>query len=524
MANSTTRGYEARPTTAPPAPGATSYSVLVYGADRRVWIVPLKNGQRYTVGREITSDIVLDYPWVSQRHAVIIGGDPPKVVDLGSRNGTSVDSRAVIPGTPRVLASGNVIGIAGVSLLVQRGGEAEADAWRRGGADPGTVAAQPASSSAHSGITPSPLLTRDPRMQELCAFAERVAPSDVSVLILGETGVGKELFARSIHEHSKRGKQPLVVLNCAAIPDNLVESELFGYERGAFSGATNPKPGLFESAHESTLFLDEVGELPLPMQAKLLRVLETGEVQRLGSLRTRKVDVRLVAATNRDLGAAIAGGTFRLDLFYRLNGISLSIPPLRERRDDIVALADHFASALMRLEGPLFTPEARAALEAYAWPGNVRELKSTIQRAALLAQGGVIDAPQIVLAPAPWLALAVVDAPAPASIPSASTPAIDSSVRLAGAESGPAPSSSDPEQLERRRIQEALDRMGGNQKDAAKLLGISRRTLIKRLDRYALARPRKRPQLSGESGERPRAEPTPEAASPPDPSARSGRG
>src|SRR5688572_4905375 len=172
MANSSTRGYEARPTTAPPAPGATSYSVLVYGADRRVWIVPLKNGQRYTVGREITSDIVLDYPWVSQRHAVIIGGDPPKVVDLGSRNGTSVDSREVIPGTPRLLASGNVIGIAGVSLLVQRGGEAEADAWRRGGADPGTVAPQPASISAPSGLGPAALFTRDPRMQELYLFAE----------------------------------------------------------------------------------------------------------------------------------------------------------------------------------------------------------------------------------------------------------------------------------------------------------------------------------------------------------------
>ncbi|MDQ2647693.1 MAG: sigma 54-interacting transcriptional regulator, partial [Myxococcota bacterium] len=476
--------------------------------------MPLKNGQRYTVGREITSDIVLDYPWVSQRHAVIIGGDPPKVVDLGSRNGTSVDSRAVIPGTPRLLASGNVVGIAGVSLLVQRGGEAEADAWRRGGADPGTVAPQPASSHGGSGHSSPPLFTQDPRMQELCVFAERVAPSDVSVLILGETGVGKELFARSIHEHSKRGKQPLVVLNCAAIPENLVESELFGYERGAFTGATSPKPGLFEAAHESTLFLDEVGELPLPMQAKLLRVLETGEVQRLGSLRTRRVDVRLVAATNRDLGAAIAAGTFRLDLFYRLNGISLSIPPLRERREDIVALADHFASALMRIEGPLFTPEARAALLAYAWPGNVRELKSTIQRAALLAQGGVIDAPEIVLAPAPWLALGVdAQAQAPASLPFATTPPMDSSMRLAGPESGPAPSTSDPEQNERRRIQEALDRMGGNQKDAAKLLGISRRTLIKRLDRYELARPRKRPRLPNDSGERSLAEPPPEPVS-----------
>jgi transcriptional regulator with GAF, ATPase, and Fis domain len=195
---------------------------------------------------------------------------------------------------------------------------------------------------------------------------------------------------------------------------------------------------LFEAAHESTLFLDEVGELPLPMQAKLLRVLETGEVQRLGSLRTRQVDVRLVAATNRDLGAAIAAGTFRLDLFYRLNGISLSIPPLRERREDIVALADHFASALMREEGPLFTPEARAALEAYAWPGNVRELKSTIQRAALLAQGAVIDAAQIVLAPAPWLALGV-DAPGPAILPLVTVPPADSSVRSAGPESGPSP-------------------------------------------------------------------------------------
>jgi len=522
MANSSTRGYEARPTTAPPAPGTTSYSVLVYGADRRVWIVPLKNGQRYTVGREITSDIVLDYPWVSQRHAVIIGGDPPKVVDLGSRNGTSVDSRPVIPGTPRVLASGNVIGIAGVSLLVQRGGEAEAEAWRRGGADPGAAAPEVASGSSPPSIGPSALIMRDPQMRELYAFAERVAPSDVSVLILGETGVGKELFARTIHERSNRGRRPLVVLNCAAIPENLVESELFGYERGAFSGAVTAKPGLFEAAHESTLFLDEVGELPLPMQAKLLRVLETGEVQRLGALRARQVDVRLVAATNRDLGAAIAAGSFRLDLFYRLNGISLSIPPLRERREDIAALADHFASALMQLEGPLFTPEARAALESYAWPGNVRELKSTIQRAALLAQGGVIDAAQVVLAPAPWLALG---GDPPSSWPLATTPPAEPSQRVPGPESGPAPAALDPDQIERKRIQEALDRMGGNQKDAAKLLGISRRTLIKRLDRYALARPRKRPPLSGDSGERPVTGTASESeASVRDPSARTGRG
>jgi transcriptional regulator with GAF, ATPase, and Fis domain len=441
-----------------------------------MWRVELESGHRYTIGRESSSDIVLDYPWVSQRHAVIIGGEPPKVVDLGSRNGTSVDSHPVIPGTPRVLASGSVIDVAGVSLLVQRGPEPDAAAWRRVG-PPSQLSARSAFHSGNSGVVPVTLVTRDPQMRELSEFVEKIAPSDVSVLILGETGVGKELFARSIHERSARAKKALVVLNCAAIPENLVESELFGYERGAFSGAVSPKPGLFEAAHGSTLFLDEVGELPISIQAKLLRVLETGEVLRLGSLRPKQVDVRLVAATNRDLGAAIADGSFRLDLFYRLNGISIAIPALRERRDDIALLAEHFAETLLGPGAARITVEARVALENYAWPGNVRELKSTIQRAALLAPGGVIDADQVQFAKAP--------SPGPVT------------------EIAQSPSPITVDTDERRRIQDALDRVGGNQTDAAKLLGISRRTLIKRLDRYGLARPRKRPAGCNESGERP---------------------
>jgi transcriptional regulator with PAS, ATPase and Fis domain len=319
--------------------------------------------------------------------------------------------------------------------------------------------------SARSSIPPPAPTdsTYTPTMQRLHKVVELVARGRISVILLGETGVGKEVMAETIHRRSPRAQGPFVRINCAALPENLLEAELFGYERGAFTGANQMKPGLIESADGGTFFLDEVGALPLATQVKLLRVLESREVQRLGALRPRAIDVRFLAATNRDLEAQCANGQFRSDLFYRLNGMSITIPPLRERQDEVPALARTFVTeACAQLDAPEvpITPRAQQALLAHRWPGNVRELRNTMERAALLAHGGPIDVEHLFQS----------QSIAPSS--SASLP-------------------SEVENLERRRILDALERTGGNQRQAAELLGISRRTLISRLDAYELPRPKK---------------------------------
>jgi transcriptional regulator with GAF, ATPase, and Fis domain len=325
-------------------------------------------------------------------------------------------------------------------------------------------------------------------MCELLELVKHIADTDVPVLILGETGTGKELFAQALHEHSSRQGRLLVTLNCAAIPDNLVESELFGHEKGAFSGAAAAKAGLFEAAHGSTLFLDEVGELPRTTQAKLLRVLETKEVLRLGALRPLQVDTRVVAATNRDVQAEIAAGNFRADLYYRLNGISLRIPPLRERRDEIPPLAQFFAGRC-GASGQMFSAEAMSRLLRYDWPGNVRELRSVVERAVLLARGGVVEPSHLVFDPRP--AAQRRSEPGSAShsdIPPSST--FGAREMPTGAVA--AKLQRELDRRERRRIVGALEQAGGNQKDAAQILGISRRTLITRMEQYDIPRPRKR--------------------------------
>jgi len=312
------------------------------------------------------------------------------------------------------------------------------------------------------------------------------------VLITGETGVGKELIAHTVHGNSLRSQRELVVLNCAAIPEGLVESELFGYERGAFSGAVSPKPGLFEVAHGSTLFLDEIGELPLSVQAKLLRVLETGDVSRLGSVRPTRVDVRIVAATNRHLPTEVARGAFRADLYYRLNGVTLWIPPLRERPDDIEALARHFAEKCSTGVGLEFGKEALDALLAHPWPGNVRELKSVVERAVLIARGGVVAPPDLMLDAAPN-ALPIGTPEQAGEV----TAEIQDCARFSPEELPTGAVRAEIERRELRRTKEALERTAGNQTEAARLLGISRRTLMNRMDRLGISRPRKSLGRSG---------------------------
>jgi DNA-binding NtrC family response regulator len=323
----------------------------------------------------------------------------------------------------------------------------------------------------------------------------RVAQTSINVLILGETGVGKEVLARRIHELSPRAARPLLCVNCAAISETLLESELFGHERGAFTGAIQAKPGLLEVAEGGTVLLDEIGEMPLAIQAKLLRVVEQRSVTRVGGLKARVIDVRFMAATHRDLEALIGRGAFREDLYYRLNGVSLVVPPLRERRDEIRALAEAFVAESARQNGrpaPSITSGAFAVLEGYAWPGNVRELRNVMERAVMLTQSEVIDLVHLPLERLGRTLLheraAAVPEPAPvARRPGSYSYAMDAPER-ANQASGP----DSAERDERSEILRALEHCAGNQTHAARMLGISRRTLISRIERYKLPRPRKR--------------------------------
>src|SRR5271154_932916 len=248
------------------------------------------------------------------------------------------------------------------------------------------------------------IVARSDKMQAVLALVERVAPTNATVLIGGESGVGKDLIARAIHEHSNRASGPFVKINSTAIPENLLESELFGYERGAFSGAATSKQGKFELADKGTLFLDEIGDVPPPIQVKLLRVLQDREFERLGGTKTLKVDVRLVAATNRDLRAALEDGTFREDLYYRLNVVAIDIPPLRDHKEDIPTLANFFLEKFARESAkPIkgITPPAMKLLMDFHWPGNVRELENIIERGITLSSGSTLDAADIHLDSSP---------------------------------------------------------------------------------------------------------------------------
>jgi DNA-binding NtrC family response regulator len=304
---------------------------------------------------------------------------------------------------------------------------------------------------------------RSAPMQEIFSTIERVAPTRATVLLAGESGVGKDLIARAIHFHSPRRDRPFVKINCTAIPENLMESELFGYEKGAFTGAAVSKPGKFEQADSGTVMLDEIGDVPPSIQVKLLRVLQEREFERLGSNKTLHTDVRVIAATNQDLRAALEQGTFREDLYYRLNVVPISIPPLRERRDDIPFLAEHFVRSIGAENGRpahSLTDAAIKKLADYHWPGNVRELQNVIERALVLSTGETLDADDIRLETSPR----------------------------------PRPQSGDhmlPEgmtldEYEQSIIREALQRADGNKSQAARLLGLTRNALRYRLAQMGL--------------------------------------
>jgi len=308
------------------------------------------------------------------------------------------------------------------------------------------------------------LLGQAPALLATLRSAQLIAATDVTTLITGETGTGKELLAQAMHQASARNQAGMININCAALPDNLVEAELFGYRRGAFTDARQDQPGKFRAADGGTLFLDEVAELPLPVQVKLLRFLESGEIQPLGQTTTEKVDVRVIAATNRDLYELVQQGAFREDLYYRLNVVPLHLPPLRERFTDIELLLGKLTARLgiyHRLDTPRYTTAAIEALQAYAWPGNVRELRNFCERMLVLLPGKTVD---------------VTNLPAEIIRPEATT---DDSLQLPG-------SGIQLDNLEASMIRQALARVTGNQSKAARLLGITRSALIYRMKKYAI--------------------------------------
>jgi DNA-binding NtrC family response regulator len=308
------------------------------------------------------------------------------------------------------------------------------------------------------------IVARSPKMQEVLATVERVAPTNSTVLLGGESGVGKDLIARAIHEKSRRASGPFVKINSTAIPENLLESELFGYEKGAFTGAVTSKPGKFELADKGTLFLDEIGDVPAAIQVKLLRVLQEREFERLGGTRTVKVDVRLLAATNRDLRAALEQGTFREDLYYRLNVVPIDIAPLRERKEDIPDLANLFLARFAKDSGRQLreiSPAAMQVLVGHYWPGNVRELQNVIERACALAAGPELSVDDVQL-----------DVPRHRADTGANERFLPEGMTL--------------DQWEDEMIREALKRAGGNKSQAARLLGLSRNALRYRLSKIGI--------------------------------------
>jgi two-component system, NtrC family, response regulator AtoC len=300
------------------------------------------------------------------------------------------------------------------------------------------------------------LLTQSAQMHEVLRIIDRVAPTDSAVLVLGESGTGKELAARAIHEHSTRAARAFVPIHCGALPRDVFESELFGHEKGAFTGAVGTKPGLVELADGGTLFLDEIGEMEPDSQVKLLRALETGTFYRVGATRPRRVDVRLVAATNRDLAEAMKSGEFRQDLYYRINTITVSLPPLRDRRDDVVLLAKHFVESNAKYGLKRLAAATLAALEAYAWPGNVRELLHAIERAVILSKGDEIF---------------------PADLPP----------EILGSNASPVGSAGGSlETMERQHIIAVLRQVNGHRGKAAALLAIDPKTLYRKINSYGI--------------------------------------
>jgi DNA-binding NtrC family response regulator len=448
--------------------------VVYAGEEIRRFDLPAQG--KVSIGRGEGNTVSIDDPSVSRNHAVLHVGETLMIEDLGGLNPTMIRDRS---------SSG---GQAGDTLNVRqlRGGQAKlavGDSVLFGTANV-MVRHAPTVELPDLTVGESGVVVRDAAMRTLYEQAARAARTDLSVLLLGETGAGKEVLARAIHAHSPRAKGPFVGIDVSALNEATLESELFGHEKGAFTGSVATRIGLLESANGGTLFLDEAASLSLETQKKLLRVLELREVLRVGANRPRPIDVRFVAATNRDLEAESRAGRFREDLFYRLNGLLLVIPPLRERPLEIEPLARMFLAAackqVERAAPPGLSLAALDLLRRHTWRGNVRELRNAMERASALCVGDTVlpeHLPPSLLAAA---ALASAPVAAPPSRPAGDPGPTDADLR------------GQLRDLERARITSALERHGGNQSRAARELGISRGTLIGRMDEFGLPRPRRR--------------------------------
>jgi two-component system response regulator AtoC len=430
-------------------PDVASYTVSLAGCSEVI------------LGRARGAGIHIDHPSVSREHARL-RLQAIELEDLGSRNGTRVRGNDLVVGESTVLGLGEMFEVGSVALriLPERPSEPLLGATDRRKAGSGRTALD----APEGWYAPS-----SPAMQSVVASIERVAVSDMCVLLIGETGVGKEVCAELVHRRSPRAGKRFLRLNCSALAETLIESELFGHEKGAFTGATAARAGLIESANGGTVFLDEIAELPHAVQVKLLRVLDRREVLRIGGRVETNVDVRFVAATHKSLDGEIAAGRFRQDLYYRLAGMKIRIPPLRERRDEIAPLAHQFLAAAAHRQHRAvvaLSPPAVFALMQHNWPGNIRELRNTIERAFVECGGGPIGAEHLSL-----------------EIESngAGRPTIPISV--------PVGLHDELEELERRRIEAALAAAGGNQSEAARRLGISRGALLARLRNLGIGRP-----------------------------------
>ena len=424
---------------------------------------PLPRTGTLSIGRAEDCDVKLLDPLASRHHATL-EVTPLTLVDRTSANGTFLEGVPLSPGAPTPLEPHQAFTI-GNTLLVLRPRSAAGAAERV--------------PERTSNERRPPRVIEQPTMRNLYEVVARLARGTINVLIVGETGVGKELVAEAIHRDSPRSKGPLVRINCAAFAEPLLESELFGHERGAFTGAVATKLGLLESARGGTVFLDEIGELPLALQAKLLRVIEAREVTRVGGLQARGIDVRFVAATNRRIECDVEAGAFRSDLLFRLQGARIEVPPLRERPLEIEPLALAFAAeaaAQINLtEPPCFSADAIAALQAHAWPGNVRELRNVVERAALLCSGAELTSSDLALG-------GTLRERAKGSVPD---------VESVGETLAPlAPLAHGDAESERARIRGALVACAGNQSRAAEMLGVPRRTLVRRIAELDLPRPR----------------------------------
>ncbi len=425
---------------------------LVCRSDDRLDVVPVSEGGEVVVGRT-EGTLRVESPRVSRQHArIALRGGRLEVEDLGSRNGTRVGS-VVLRGEKSVAGSGDVIKVGPLVIVVARADRALA--WSRPSAPPPPPVDERDDDDATGREA---IVVADPAMLALHKVIERLAATTSTVLVVGETGTGKEVVAERIHRRSPRAGNPFVRINCASLPEALLESELFGHEKGAFTGADRRRAGHFEAADRGTLLLDEIGEMPPSTQAKLLRVLERRAVVRLGSSEETPVDVRILCATHRDLERDVENGRFRQDLFYRISTFTLEVPPLRERPTEVLLLADAFLRRFAADAGrrpPALSGDAAGRLFAHVWPGNVRELRNAMEHAVVMAEG---------------------DAVLPEHLPKG----------LRGDAKAAPPMRDALEEAERQTIAAALAAENDNRTRAAKRLGISRRALIYKMIKHGL--------------------------------------